>query len=65
MNTQAKGEDSGALTGVSNIAFGIARDILSLPGLHLLFCEGLDLPEVLPQTCQPHADVVAAPGHLR
>lgn len=46
------------------ITFGIGSDILSLPGLYLLFCEGVDLSEVLPQTCQPHADA-AAPGHLR
>lgn len=64
VNECSRRKDSVAETGVSSITFGTGSDILSLPGLYLLFCKRVDLSEVLLQTCQPHADA-AAPGHVR
>lgn len=59
--TQGGEGDSTAETGGPSITFDVGYDILNLPGL-LLVCKGADLPKVLPQTCQPPADIVAAHG---
>lgn len=65
MNTREGGEDSVAQTEVSSITFGIGPDILSLPGTHLLFYEGVGLPVVLLQSCQPHGDYCVCPRATR